>query len=141
MKISSLNFGTSGFVKSTYTVAKSLVDSENSFVLTGANEYNGVRWFNKEKMDATLWYAFASNSTTSKRILREQIFRLYRTLFASKELAEYKCEQFTEAVKPVKMPAPKTEKAKAKKSSVEKTDAKKPAAKKTKKDSKSSKSK
>ena len=141
MKISSLNFGTSGFVKSTYTVAKSLVDSENSFVLTGANEYNGVRWFNKEKMDATLWYAFASNCMTSKRILREQIFRLYRTLFASKELAEYKCEQFTEAVKPVKMPAPKTKKAKAKKSSVEKTDAKKPAAKKTKKDSKSSKSK
>ena len=139
MKISSLNFGTSGFVKSTYTVAKSLVDSENSFVLTGANEYNGVRWFNKEKMDATLWYAFASNCMTSKRILREQIFRLYRTLFASKELAEYKCEQFTEAVKPVKMPAPKTEK--AKKSSAEKTDAKKPAAKKTKKDSKSSKSK
>ncbi|UKI55252.1 MAG: hypothetical protein L6V90_11615 [Treponema succinifaciens] len=38
MKISNLNFGTSGFVKSTYTVAKSLVDSEiHLFLLVQMN--------------------------------------------------------------------------------------------------------
>ncbi len=114
MKIKDLTYGPTSFENSTWTVAKSLVESKDALLLSGANEYNGIKWFNKEIMETTLWYAFASNCMRSSRILREQIYRLYRTLFASKELAEYKCENFLEAVKPVKLPNA-TKKAPAKK--------------------------
>lgn len=100
MKIRDMNFGASGQVKSTYETAKLLVEGEHSALLTGANEFNGVRWFNKERMESTLWYGFAAVVTYSPRILREQIYRLYRTLLAAKDNAEFRCDKFTEAVKP-----------------------------------------
>ena len=101
MRIRNLNFGASGQIQSTYEVAKFLVESEYASLLSGANEFNGVRWFNKEKMETTLWYAFAAIAMYSPRILREQIHRLYRTLSAAKDSSEYKCEKFTSAVQPV----------------------------------------
>ena len=102
MHVRDFNFGTTGQTKSTYETARLLVDGDNSFLLTGANDFNGIRWFNKEKMDATLWYGFAAVVMYSPRILREQIYRLYRTLCAAKDRAEYQCAKFTDAVKPTK---------------------------------------
>ncbi len=104
MRILGMNFGASAFVKSTYEVAKLFVESEYSRLLSGANVYNGIRWFNKECIESSFWYGLASNAMRSQRVLRDQIYRLFRTLEASKELAEYKCDNFTSAVKPVKMP-------------------------------------
>ncbi|MGN0728716.1 alpha-amylase family glycosyl hydrolase [Treponema sp.] len=127
MKISGLDFGPAGFMNSTYTLARLLVDSENSFMLTGANEFNGVRWFNKEKMDAALWYALAANCMSGSKTFCEQIFRMYRTLFASKEVSEYKCGLFTDAVKPVEKISRKT-------AGAEKTTEKKSAPRKSRKD-------
>lgn len=119
MRIRDFNFGTSGIVKSTYEVALLLADSKYAALLTGANEYNGIKWFNKELMENTLWLALASVVMNSPRILKEQIFRLYRTLTAAKESSEYKCEKFIEAVKPLaKKSRPKC----AKTSSSAKTD-------------------
>ena len=88
------------FAKAVYEIATFLVHSPNSFVLTGANEFAGTWWFNKEKMDATLFWAFSSNCLVSETGRKEKVFRLCRTLEASKELAEYKCDAFTEALKP-----------------------------------------
>jgi glycosidase len=102
MHVRDFNFGTTGQMKSTYETARLLVDGENSFLLTGANDFNGIRWFNKEKMDSTLWYGFAAVVMYSPRILREQVYRLYRTLVAAKDRSEYQCVKFTEAVKPAK---------------------------------------
>jgi hypothetical protein len=102
MHIRNFNFGTTGQAKSTYDAACLLVNSENSYLLTGANDFNGIRWFNKEKMDATLWYGFAAIVMYSPRILREQVYRLYRTLVAAKDHSEFQCAKFTEAVKPAK---------------------------------------
>ena len=109
MQVRNMNLGVSGYIKSTYEVAKLLTYSEHSFLLTGANEYNGIRWFNKEKMDTTLWYGLASLAMYSPRIMRENIYKLYRALSGAKEKAEYKCEQFAEVFKPEK-PSRKTKK-------------------------------
>ena len=88
------------FAKAVYQIATFLVQSPDAFLLSGANEFAGTWWFNKEKMDATLFWAFASNCVSSESERREKVFRLCRTLEASKELAEYKCAAFTEALKP-----------------------------------------
>ena len=101
MRIRDFNFGASGQAKSTYETARLLTEGEYSWELTGANNFNGIRWFNKEKMESSLWYAFAAVSMYSPRILREHIHRLYRTLVAAKEGAQYQCEKFLEAVRPV----------------------------------------
>jgi len=101
MRIRDFNFGASGQAKSTYETARLLTEGDYSWELTGANNFNGIRWFNKEKMESSLWYAFAAVSMYSPRILREHIHRLYRTLIAAKEGAEYKCEKFLDAVRPV----------------------------------------
>ena len=68
-----------------------------------------------EKMEESLWYAFASVSMLSPRILREHIHRLYRTLFAAKEGAEYRCDKFLEAVRPAKKVRTSSKKSSAKK--------------------------
>ena len=126
MKIRDLNFGATGFAKSTEEAARILVEGPDSYLLTGANEFNGVRWFNKEKMEDTLWYAFAAITMYSPRNQKEQVHRLYRTLVAAKDSSEYRCDKFLEALIPIKKPAAKkaTAKKSASKKSTEKTDAK-----------------
>ena len=120
MRVRDYNFGTSGAVKSTYETSLLLVEGDYAQLLTGANEFNGIRWFNKERMDETLWYGFAAVVMYSPRILREQIYRLYRTLYAAKEKAEYQCQKFTDALKPASL-TKRTTKSSAAKTSATKT--------------------
>ncbi len=96
MKIRDMNFGATGFVKSTEAIARALVEGPDSYLLTGANDYNNVRWFNKEKMDSSLWYAFTAVTMYSPRNQKEQVKRLYKLLVAAKDGAEYRCDKFLE---------------------------------------------
>ena len=122
MPIRNLNFGTSSYLKSTYEVAKNLTFGEKSYLLTGANDFNGTRWFNKEQMETTLWYILASVSMYSPRIMRENIYKLYRTLKMSQENANYKCADFIAVFQPVKKKTTTTRKSStAKKSTASKT--------------------
>ncbi len=102
LKIKDLNFGTSSFIKSTYETAKLLVDSKDSRILSGTNEFNGIKWFNKERIEETLWFALKTVAMCNSRTLREQIYRLYRTLNAAKECCDYKCEEFLKLLEPQK---------------------------------------
>ena len=102
MKIRDMNFGAASQAKSAYDAARLLVDGDCSWLLAGVNEFNGIKWFNKEVIETTMWYAFAAVVMYSPRILREQIYRLYRTLNAAKESSEYQCQKFTDALKPAK---------------------------------------
>ncbi|HBD68684.1 MAG TPA: alpha-amylase, partial [Treponema sp.] len=140
MRVRDYNFGTSGAVKSTYETSLLLVEGDYAQLLTGANEFNGIRWFNKERMDETLWYGFAAVVMYSPRILREQIYRLYRTLYAAKEKAEYQCQKFTDALKPASLTKRSTKTSTAKKSA-KKTSTKKTSTKTSAKGSTSSKRK
>lgn len=102
MRVRDFNFGASSYSKSTYDTARLLLEGPNSGLLVGANDYNGIRWFNKEMLESTLWYGFAAVTMYSPRILREQIYRLYRTLIAAEEGSEYQCQKFLAVLKPEK---------------------------------------
>lgn len=126
MSARSLNFGAASYLGSAYELAKELTYGERAFALTGANEFNGIRWFNKERMDLTLWYLLAAVSMYSPRIMRNNIFKLYKTLSTARDGAEYQCEKFVEAIRPAKKAA--KAKAPAKKPVTKKTADKKSAA-------------
>jgi hypothetical protein len=78
------------------------LDGPNSRLLDGTNDFNGIKWFNKERIESTMWFALAGVTMYSPRILREQIHRLYRTLSAARDASEYQCEKFLAALKPEK---------------------------------------
>ncbi|MBQ1662792.1 MAG: hypothetical protein II054_09835, partial [Treponema sp.] len=108
MRIRDMNFGASSFAKSSYETAKLLLDGPNSRLLAGTNEFNGIKWFNKERIESTMWFALAGVTMYSPRILREQIHRLYRTLSAARDASEYQCEKFLAALKPEKKSSSRT---------------------------------
>ncbi len=108
MKIRDLNFGATGFAKSTEETARILVEGPDAYLLTGVNEFNGIRWFNKEKMDASLWYAYTAITMYSPRNQKEQVHRLYKTLIAAKDGAEYQCGKFIDALVTEKKTVSKT---------------------------------
>ena len=110
MKIRDFNFGAASQAKSTYDTAKILVESPSAWELTGTNEYNGIKWFNKEKMDRTLWYSFAALAMSSSRISREHILKLYKTLRVACDGSEYRCEKFLDTVRPEEKKAKSTKK-------------------------------
>ncbi|MCQ2249257.1 MAG: alpha-amylase family glycosyl hydrolase [Treponema sp.] len=126
-QFSGMNLGTASFAKSSWDAVRLLTDSPYAVLLSGANEYDGTRWFNKEKMDATLWFALASNAMTTQRILRDQIFKLYKVLSASRDSSQYKCQLFEDAfrIEPKKKAAKATPKAGAKTSAKKEAAAKK----------------
>ena len=118
MKIRDLSFAPSASKKSTYETAVLLADSGSAFELSGAHEYNGVKWFNKERMESTIWYGFVAAAMCSPRTQREHIQKLHKTIVAAKDGAEYKCAAFTDALNPnseagVKTQAKKTRARKA----------------------------
>ena len=108
MRIRDMNFGASSFAKSSYETAKLLLDGPNSRLLAGTNEFNGIKWFNKERIESTMWFALAGVTMYSPRILREQIHRQYRTLSAARDASEYQCEKFLAALKPEKKSSSRT---------------------------------
>ena len=116
-------------------------------MLSGANSFNGVTWFNKETMDLSVTYAFAVIALLANSKHEEEMLKLYADVLAAKNKAEYKCEDFVKpflpaAKKSARKTAAKTRRsaekpaAKAKKSSAEDGKAVKPAKKSTKKTTK-----
>jgi len=98
--VRAMSFGATLARKSTYEVACVIADSVDSFSLCGANEYDGVKWFNKERIEESLWYMLSSNIMCKPNLSRTNIYKLYTVLDAAKEGAEYHIEKFLEAVAP-----------------------------------------
>lgn len=100
LKISSLSLSTADLGQSAYKAAELIAGSQDSFTLIGANEYNGIRWFSKEKMELTLQYVLAFGAIRCRRDGQEQLHSLCKALYAAQEKAEYKCENFISLLKP-----------------------------------------
>ena len=86
-------------------IAEKLAESKDSWVLLGANEYGGTKWFNKEKMESTLDLykkILLMKATATKKAAAESLFK---KLSAAQKKAEYKCEEFVNAFKPKKIKA------------------------------------
>ncbi|WP_407428797.1 hypothetical protein, partial [Treponema sp.] len=75
--------------------AQRLCDSELAWLYIGANEYDGVKWFNKEKMEDTLCLYQRILSLGSSASKQKTVDSLFKKLNSAQKKAEYKCEAFT----------------------------------------------
>jgi len=76
------------------SLAKLLCSSQYSSLLTGENEYNGIKWFNKELMELSLKLAeevLCAGESASKKT---KIKAIIKKLNNAQKKAEYKCENF-----------------------------------------------
>lgn len=89
--------------KDEYIILKKLLDSNEAWLLAGVNEFNKIRWFNKEVTESTLVIEFEihlfNNSSKAKQ---KQILEVYNRIVCAKEDAEYKCENFIKPFEPEK---------------------------------------
>ena len=92
-------------------IAKKITSAEFGWVLCGANDYDGTRWFNKELMDSTLilQHELLILGTRSKD-KHAAVLDLFKALSKAKENAEYKCQNFLAAFEKQRKPAPKKSK-------------------------------
>ncbi|MBB5226030.1 alpha-amylase [Treponema ruminis] len=81
-------------------IASNLALSENSWTLLGANEFNGTKWFNKEKMESSLDLYKKILLLKASAGKKAAIESLFKKLNAAQKKAEYKCEDFVKAFKP-----------------------------------------
>ena len=81
-------------------LAELLAISEYSSLLFGANDFNNVRWFNKELSDEALFLSALEPILTGVKTLKE-----YTNLVNAKAKAEYKCFDFCEKFVSKKVPA------------------------------------
>jgi len=124
--------------KAAYKIVELLVESKFARALSGANTYDGVKWFNKEIIEENLNLIFMFMGLNVTAAKYPAVTALYKKICAAKLKSVYKCDlllkAFEEPVKKVtKKPAAKktTSKAAAKKPAEKKVAVKKPAAKKT----------
>lgn len=121
--------------KSAFTLVSPLTQGEKAFMLSGANSFNGVTWFNKELTDLSLTYEFSILTLLTDSKHEEEMLKLYADVLAAKVKSEYKCEDFVKPFLPAEKTVKKTE-TKTKKSSAEDGKSEKPAKKSTKKTTK-----
>ena len=122
--------------KAAFTLVSPLTQGEKAFMLSGANSFNGVKWFNKELTDLSLTYEFSILALLTDSKHEEEMLKLYADVLAAKVKSEYKCEDFVKPFLPAEKTVKKTE-TKTKKSSAEEDGkAVKPAKKSTKKTTK-----
>ena len=81
-------------------VAKKLAGSNEAWLLSGANEYDGIRWFNKEKMESSLALYKAILELGASAAKKAAVDSLFKKLNAAEKKAEYKCEEFVKAFEP-----------------------------------------
>ncbi|MBR0496010.1 MAG: alpha-amylase [Treponema sp.] len=75
-------------------LASNLALSENSWTLLGANEFNGTKWFNKEKMESSLELYKKIILLKASAGKKEAVESLFKKLNTAQKKAEYKCEDF-----------------------------------------------
>lgn len=95
--------------------AQNLVSSKNAWLLTGANEYGGVKWFNAEKMEEILKLGKDVFSLVKSAKKAALVSKVFKKIDKAQKNAEYKCEnllkEFLESEKSEteKEQSPKTE--------------------------------
>lgn len=89
-----LSFTASNKDKNLNLIAKLMMGSDESKTLSGQNEFNNIKWFNKEKFEESLIYEFGYLSLNKAKTAQSQLFKLYNDLIGAEEKSEYKCESF-----------------------------------------------
>ncbi|MCQ2578606.1 MAG: alpha-amylase family glycosyl hydrolase [Treponema sp.] len=87
-------------VKTTaYKIVTLLTSGKQSWELSGANEFDHIFWFNKEKLDENLALYFAV-ILLEKEKQETNVLSLYKKLCTAKEKAGYKCAEFARPFAP-----------------------------------------
>ena len=105
-ELSAMNFDSKSLEKTAYASAVLLMETPASAMLTGAHEYNGVRWFNKELYEKTLAYMLASLASFDAGS-EEELLAFANLLAKAENASGYDCAKFTEALKPAEVKAKK----------------------------------
>ena len=84
------------------SLAKLLVESRYSGKLSGANEFDGIKWFNKEKMEASLKAAVEILTAGKTKTAAAKIETLVAGLDEAQKNSEYRCENFLNFFAPKK---------------------------------------
>lgn len=109
-----------------YKLVKAIADDETAPLLSGANRFNDVIWFNKEVVDSSIVNAFAVALLDSDVSDEDAILKEYTKVLSAKEDSGYKCEEFIKVFAPAKKAEKKTEKKSDSKKSESKKSSEKP---------------
>ena len=110
--------------KAAYKVVSLLVEGKNGKLLSGANTFDNVSWFNKEISDYSLNIIATLLLLSSDKEDIPEIFKFYKTLTTAKLKAAYKCELFLKPFAPVEKKVPTKKAGKTNKTGKSKSDSK-----------------
>ncbi len=88
--------------KGLYPLVNEMVNSRNAWLLSGANDFDNIRWFNKESSDDALNMVTSALLIGASTAKEEIVLSMYKTLCAAKAKAEYKAENFLKPFVPAK---------------------------------------
>ena len=101
-------------------IAELLVISKYRRILSGANLFDNIWWFNKEICDNSLNLVELLMFMNVKASQTDKVFKLFKDLRAAKLKAAYKCELFIKEFAPKKKPQASKKPAAAKKAAAPK---------------------
>ena len=100
--------------KAAYEVIRLLTESNKAYILSGANRFNDVVWFNKEVCESSVITVIALALLAEKE--EEDVLKMFSTLAKAMDAAEYKCAEFIKPFAPKEVKKSSAKKAAPKKS-------------------------
>ena len=97
-----LSLAPSKFNESVYNIARTLLVEDGKELLAGVNEYDGIRWFNKETIETSLFIAHALGLMLTTKQRTVKFITLCRLFDHVKEKSGYKCDVLLEELRPAK---------------------------------------
>ena len=119
--------------KGLYPVINEMMNGKYSWLLSGVNVFDNIRWFNKESSDEALNILTSALLLGNSTAKEESVLAMYKALSTAKTKAAYKADNFVKPFEPAPKVEKKVTKAKSKKTAAAKKTAKKTAAKKVEK--------
>ena len=110
-----------------------MMNGKYSWLLSGVNVFDNIRWFNKESSDEALNILTSALLLGNSTAKEESVLAMYKALSTAKTKAAYKADNFVKPFEPAPKVEKKVTKAKSKKTAAAKKTAKKTAAKKVEK--------
>ena len=77
-----------------FAIVSYLTQGAAGAFLTGANQYDGVHWFNKERCDSSLALLYALRLLCAGKPQEERLLTQYQTIVRAQKKAAYRCDQF-----------------------------------------------
>ncbi len=81
-----------------YKLVKAVAEDDTAPLLSGANRFNDVVWFNKEVLESSIVNAFAMAIVDSSD--EKEMLKLYSQIVLAKEDSAYKCAEFVKPFAP-----------------------------------------